>query len=128
MGAADIGDPQSLNLYAYCGNDPINHIDPDGLFFKKLFKIFAVVLAVVSVLAFSWGFIAQGWFALAGAGIFALMGWGNGKTAQIAVAIFGRYGQVIGFRTPSTFGGAAPGVGPVSSLSEKKTARKKLAM
>jgi hypothetical protein len=37
MGAADIGDPQSLNLYAYCGNDPINHTDPDGLFFKKLF-------------------------------------------------------------------------------------------
>ena len=31
MGAASPGDPQSLNLYAYCQNDPINHTDPDGL-------------------------------------------------------------------------------------------------
>jgi hypothetical protein len=37
MSASSLGDPQSLNLYAYCGNDPINHTDPDGLFFKKLF-------------------------------------------------------------------------------------------
>jgi RHS repeat-associated protein len=32
MGAASLGNPQTLNMYAYCGNDPINHIDPDGLF------------------------------------------------------------------------------------------------
>jgi hypothetical protein len=31
MSASSLGDPQSLNLYAYCGNDPINHTDPDGL-------------------------------------------------------------------------------------------------
>ncbi|MEJ7615851.1 MAG: RHS repeat-associated core domain-containing protein [Pyrinomonadaceae bacterium] len=37
-GAASITDPQSWNMYAYVGNDPINHVDPDGLFFKKLFK------------------------------------------------------------------------------------------
>jgi RHS repeat-associated protein len=30
--------PQTLNLYAYCGNDPINYTDPDGLFFGSLFK------------------------------------------------------------------------------------------
>jgi RHS repeat-associated protein len=29
--AADLEDPQSFNLYAYCGNDPINSADPDGL-------------------------------------------------------------------------------------------------
>ncbi len=37
MSAVSLSDPQTLNLYAYCGNDPINHVDPDGLFFKKLF-------------------------------------------------------------------------------------------
>ena len=31
MGAVNLSDPQSLNFYAYCGNDPINKIDPDGL-------------------------------------------------------------------------------------------------
>ena len=59
MDSVDMNDPQTLNLYAYCINDPINQIDPDGLFFKKLFKwigkIFKIlkwiVVAVVVALA-----------------------------------------------------------------------------
>ena len=38
MKAANVSDPQTLNMYAYCGNDPVNNVDPDGLFFGKLFK------------------------------------------------------------------------------------------
>jgi RHS repeat-associated protein len=38
ISAASMTDPQSLNLYAYCGNDPVNHVDPTGLFWGKLFR------------------------------------------------------------------------------------------
>jgi RHS repeat-associated protein len=59
MGDASLGNPQSLNLYSYCYNDPINHTDPSGLgffsFLKKLFKwvvtAIAVIAAVVAVIA-----------------------------------------------------------------------------
>lgn len=38
MRASNLSDPQTLNLYAYCGNDPVNGTDPDGLFFGGFFK------------------------------------------------------------------------------------------
>ncbi len=48
MGAVSLTSPQTLNLYAYCTNDPINHIDPSGLgffsFLKKIFKGIAKIL------------------------------------------------------------------------------------
>src|SRR5438552_96321 len=59
MGAVGPIDPQSLNMYAYCGNDPVNRTDPDGLFWGKLLHIvkkalqvvIAVVLTVIAILA-----------------------------------------------------------------------------
>jgi RHS repeat-associated protein len=38
MAAATLTDPQSLNMYSYVGNDPINRVDPDGLFWGSLFR------------------------------------------------------------------------------------------
>jgi RHS repeat-associated protein len=57
MSAASLDNPQTLNLYAYCGNDPINHTDANGLIWgwlKRLVKriikalIHAVVTAIIA--------------------------------------------------------------------------------
>jgi RHS repeat-associated protein len=59
MSATGPDNPQSLNLYAYCGGDPVNCMDPDGLFslggifraighaFAKVFKWAAAAAAVL---------------------------------------------------------------------------------
>jgi hypothetical protein len=49
MNAASLGDPQSLNLYSYVGNDPINRLDPDGLFWGKLFRIIGKIVNIIKV-------------------------------------------------------------------------------
>jgi len=52
MNAVSLADPQSLNLYAYCGNDPINQIDPDGLFsFRKLFGAIGKAMKWIAIAA-----------------------------------------------------------------------------
>ncbi|MGH9754983.1 MAG: RHS repeat-associated core domain-containing protein, partial [Blastocatellia bacterium] len=43
MEATDLENPQTLNLYAYCGNDPINHVDPDGLFWSAIGSFFKAI-------------------------------------------------------------------------------------
>src|SRR4029077_14375933 len=51
MRAASVSNPQSFNLYAYCGNDPINRVDPSGLFWGKLFKWVSKALKWIAIAA-----------------------------------------------------------------------------
>jgi RHS repeat-associated protein len=51
MDSVSLTSPQTLNLYAYCINDPINHIDPSGLgFLKRLLNriVNAIIHAVIT--------------------------------------------------------------------------------
>lgn len=54
MSAVSLSDPQSLNMYAYCSNDPVNRIDPSGLFWgwlthliKSIFGSYSIRRAVI---------------------------------------------------------------------------------
>jgi RHS repeat-associated protein len=59
MKAVQLEAPQTLNLYAYCANDPVNRTDPNGLgffsFLKKLFRIVALVVLVAALVLVSFG-------------------------------------------------------------------------
>jgi RHS repeat-associated protein len=142
MNAVSLSDPQSLNLYAYCGNDPINHIDPDGLFLRKLFggigkafkwvfRIAAVIVAVIAVMAL--GAIGQYWGSIlitkglvaalfASSALLATAGWAPGIVGQIAGAII-TAGLSWGnnARTPSTF---PSGIGAVDNYFQRGGGRR----
>lgn len=51
MNAASLFNPQSLNLYNYVGNDPINRTDPDGLFWGWLKRLFQAIIRIVLAIA-----------------------------------------------------------------------------
>jgi RHS repeat-associated protein len=57
IGASSLANPQSLNLYAYCGNDPVNRLDPNGLFWGKLFRFFGKIAKVFNKII-KWALVA----------------------------------------------------------------------
>ena len=141
MSSVSLSAPQTLNLYAYCGNDPINHTDPNGLFWgflKKLFKWIIVAVAVIVAVITIVGVLAA---PATIAGILSAISAGATATSQVLNAlgyrkaglIFGLIAVVAGFgsviagkigagnfvsgesgRDPSWFG-ALNGVGAVAN-------------
>jgi RHS repeat-associated protein len=95
--------PQTLNRYSYCGNNPVNHIDPSGHFWFVPFIIAAVKGAVIgatlgaATAAITGGNIGQGaLFGAIGGAVFA----GMGSIVQNAV----RYATIPGGIGPMTAG------------------------
>ncbi|MGH9877894.1 MAG: polymorphic toxin type 44 domain-containing protein, partial [Nitrososphaerales archaeon] len=112
----------------YCANDPINHVDPDGLFFGKLFgwigKIFkwigiaaAIAVAVISI-AFPGAWIAN---LAIWAGkhpiLSAILGINTPKFAIVNLAYIGPRAGAIAFGTGAFLSSA---IGAVTSLLAQK--------
>jgi RHS repeat-associated protein len=127
MEAVELEDPQSLNLYTYCGNDPINHIDPDGLFFKKLFKwitrIFKWIAIAVTVAVAVLTIIPAGWAGtvLAKLAIFA-------AKHQVLAALLGLKGPSFIIHNLASKAGVAAagfwtlaGIGAVNSFLQSRS-------
>lgn len=49
MRSVSLVSPQTLNLYSYCNNDPINHTDANGLFFGSFFKWIGKILKIIMI-------------------------------------------------------------------------------
>lgn len=68
MDSVNLSNPQSLNLYAYCINDPVNLVDPSGLgflsFLKKIF-VRGLKAVIAAVVAFVVTFVQTGSFSRA---------------------------------------------------------------
>ena len=48
MKASNLEHPQTLNLYSYVANDPVNRLDPDGMFWGKIKRFFKKIGAFFS--------------------------------------------------------------------------------
>ena len=59
----DIESANGLNLYAYCGNDPINYVDPSGQWIETVFDLLSLGVSIVDVVInpldpFAWAGLA----------------------------------------------------------------------
>ncbi len=95
--------PQTLNRYAYCNNNPVNNIDPSGhSWFKKFFKAIGIILGGAILTAISGGLLTpvlSGAIAGAtiGGAVAAATGGNIGRsmlTGAIGGAIFGGIGDL----------------------------------
>ncbi len=113
-------DPRRLELYAYCANDPVNNIDPDGASFWTVLGgivgvIIGIAVAVLTIAAFASG-IGAGLLAIGL--IIGLSVAGYAGAAAARGTAFGDFlkGVLIGFNAGLTTVFAAAIFGPVVGI------------
>ncbi len=129
MQAVSLASPQTLNLYAYCTNDPINYTDPSGLFFGRLFKwigkIFkavmkilmwvVIVVAVILVTAFIMSYtpyMLPGWLGDATGSLLGFLG--KIGASAFGQALAGAIGVEVGSTVGSIITAGLVGVGAIA--------------
>ncbi|NJM53943.1 MAG: RHS repeat-associated core domain-containing protein [Blastocatellia bacterium] len=119
MSAASLIAPQTLNMYSYCGNDPINRTDPSGLFFGKLFraigKIFKIIVIALAILVAVAAVIAIQEPMLRSLAIKALV-WAS--TTLVSQFVGGKIGAVLQIATNLYFSGPKIIVNLASTLKK----------
>jgi RHS repeat-associated protein len=110
-------DPRRLDLYAYCGNDPVNSVDPDGASFWTVLGgivgvIIGIAVAVLTIAAFASGI---GFGLLAIGLIIGLSIAGYAGAAAARGTAFGDFmkGMLIGFNAGLTVVFASAVFGPI---------------
>jgi RHS repeat-associated protein len=135
MSAVSLGSPQTLNLYTYCGNDPVNHVDPDGLFFGKLFraigKIFKAVNKILKwiVIAVAIALIVAAVILTNGGALPAFLGdglgWLLGMIGKIGAGVSSFMAATIGVEVGASIGTTiAAGLYGVGSLASNYIGKK----
>ena len=103
MSSVDLRNPQTLNLYSYCANDPINHTDADGLFFGFLKKFFSWLAKALKWIALAVAIVALVIIIATFPGSFTLLYAISliGAAATVAEQVF----TILGLKTLSTIFG-----------------------
>jgi RHS repeat-associated protein len=117
-------DPQTLNRYSYCGNNPVNRVDLDGhkWSWKKFFINFAAAVVGVTVAVVSAGTLAPAvgafWAAVAGGAIGGAISGGmatglqGGSWSQIGMSVLmgAGFGAIGGGIAGSSLSNLAKGI------------------
>jgi RHS repeat-associated protein len=124
MESVSLSSPQTLNLYAYCMNDPVNHTDSSGLgflsFLKKVFNfIKKVVKWVLVALTIAVAVVAVVFFPVIGVFISTLAAWLEtiGAVANAAGTLLGALGLNKASAIFGIIGAGATLIGSIISLT-----------
>ncbi|MEK6285838.1 MAG: FG-GAP-like repeat-containing protein [Acidobacteriota bacterium] len=131
MSSVSLSSPQTLNLYAYCTNDPINHTDPSGLgffsflgkvfsFFAKVAKWVAIVVAVAVLVAVAFPAFAP----ILGTILFNTGIWQLGAGVSASFLTGGAVAAGISLGATGLVIGGLAAAGAVNSFMAKKGARR----